>query len=290
MGIVGRWSLLTFGKLLLLALAVVGGGSALLRDAKPAHASHTIIFLSNTSSCLQVNTTIFVYVASSPQNFYVCVWNIDNNPWGAAGFNLDMKYVSWLLSVNSVDLPSYAEVWLETTGRTSACQPLTIEPEGLGPGQGHVYGGCDTTGTNPPYGPVSNAAVGKIVLQGGIVKAATTLDMRGVVGQPTTGSHLVSAYWVPGDPLFPFGSVIIPATAILVQVYVAPCADYVPLPNGENFVGVQDILYLAQRFGRSPSSPPPPTWNPDWDMDGNNFVSVQDVLIGAKQFGRTCPA
>jgi len=279
----------TMVKLLLLVAVVAAGASALVRDGRPAHASHTLIYLSYSSTCLTVESTIITFVGAPPQNVYICVKDIDNDPWGAASFNLEMKYISWLVGVNSVEIdgPSYAGGWLGSTGRASQCLPVTIVPN-LEFGNGRVYGGCQTVGTNPPFGPLSNAVLGKIVLQPGIVKSATSIDMRGTVGQPTTGTHLVSAYF---DAQSPFGSVLIPATALLVPVYIAPCADYVPNPPvGDNFVGVQDILHLAQKFGRTINSPPPPDWNPNWDMDGNNGVYVQDILIGAKQFGRTCPA
>jgi hypothetical protein len=282
---IGRWNLLTAVKLVLLLALVAAGASALVRDARPAHASHTAFHLSYSSSCLTIDPQIFAFVGGPPQDIYLCVKNVDNDPYGAAAFNLEAKYVSWLINVNAVNIETQAAgTWLGTTGRAVQCLPVTIDPN-METGQGRVYGGCQTPGTPPPYGPTGNAVVAKITIQPGIVKASTYLDFRGVVGQPTTGTHLVSAYF---DAQSPFGSVLIPAAVSSIQVFVAPCADYVP-GSGDNYVAILDIYHLAQKFGRNINSPPPPTWNPDWDMDGNNAVTIQDILLGAKQFGRSCP-
>jgi len=283
---VGRWSLWTLAKLLVVALVVVVGASALVRDSRPAHASHTVLFVSMSSTCATSGAPIFVFVGGPSQDLFICVRDIDNSPWGAAGFNLEMKYVSWLVNITAVDIasPGYAGGWLGSTGRAVQCLPVTTEPN-IATGQGRVYGGCQTVGTSPPTGPLSNTVLGKITMTPGIVKASTNLDLRGTVGQPTTATHLVSAFF---DAQSPFGSVLIPAAVGVVQVFVAPCADYTGFSGlPDNFVSIFDILHLAQKNGRNSTQP---GWNPNWDMNGDNAVNItQDVLIGAKQFGRTCP-
>jgi hypothetical protein len=250
-----------------------------------------LFHLSYSNTCATVNSTIFVFVNRPPQNLYLCAKSVDNDPWGAAGFNLEMKYVSWLVNVNSVQIDgaNTAGSWLETTSRDAQCLPVTIDPN-LETGQGRAYGSCQTVGTSPPYGPLGNAVLAQLVVAPGLTKASTSIDLRGTAGEPTTATHLVSAYWVPGDPEYPFGSVLIPAAVGTVQVFLAPCADYVGFsgPQPDNAVSIFDILHLAQKIGRNSTQP---GWNPDWDMNGDNAVSItQDVLIGAKQFGRTCQA
>lgn len=282
----GLWGL---AKLTLLALVIAAGAVGLTREHRPAHASHTKIFVSKSINCA-TSDELFSYVSflgGPEENLYLCARDVDNTPWGAAGFNIDFRYISWLINVNAVliDDPAYASGWLDDTGRAVQCLPLiSIEPN-IATGQGHVVGSCYTPGAVPPYGPLSNHVLARITIQPGIVKASTSIDFRPLPGQlPTTGTVLVSAYL---DPQFP-QPVIIPASVPLLPVNVAPCADYHPVATGgNNFVNIFDILFLAGKFGQSSSSP---GWSPDWDMDGNNFVNVFDILIAGRQFGRTCPA
>ena len=100
----GRRSLWTIGKLTLLAVVIAAAAFALAREGRPAHASHTQIFVAKSSACLLGDelTSYVTFVGGPAENLYLCVKDIDNDPWGAAGFNLDFKYVSWLLAVNSV--------------------------------------------------------------------------------------------------------------------------------------------------------------------------------------------
>jgi hypothetical protein len=162
--------------------------------------------------------------------------------------------------------------------------PTAIEPN-IATGQGRAYGGCHTVGTQPPYGPLTDHALAQITISAGITKTDTTINFRGEVGQPTTGTLLVSAYWEPGTPEVPFISLIIPSAVPLLAVTVTICADFDPPPSGDNYVSIFDILHLAGKFSLSSAST---GWNPDWDMDGNDYVNIYDILTAARQFGRFC--
>jgi hypothetical protein len=129
---------------------------------------------------------------------------------------------------------------------------------------------------------MTNGLLGKVTFQGGLAKGQTVLDFRD--GDLTAGTFLVSGNFNPMDP---YGTASwIPSTVPVLTVYITPCADYAPAPNGDDYVSIFDILFLANRFGWTSSGSP---WSPDWDMDGNNGINIFDILLAAKQFGRTCP-
>jgi len=282
----GGWRLGTVARIVLLVAVAGAGVVAFARQGRPAFASDAQIFVSNSASCTSALTSYVAFVGGPPEDIYLCEKNIDNGGWGAAGVNFDLHYVCWLIGVNAVNLgpaPDYAQGWLDDTGRSVQCLAVSIDPS-LETGQGRAYGGCQTVGTNPPFGPSTAHVLAKITVQPGIVKGQTTLNFQGTPGEPTTGTLLVSAYF---DAETPMGSQIIPASVPAMTVYIAPCADYTGSGgNPDTYVTISDILFLAGKFGRTSAQP---GWDPDWDMNGDNAVGVLDILTGAKQFSRVCP-
>lgn len=273
------------GRLGLLAALLLAGTFALARESRPAQAAGTEIWLGSSSSCSGLALTSTVLLIGGPStNVYVCVKNISpKDTFGAAAFNLDFSYVSWLLAVQSATLdsvsPALAKQWLGTTGRVVSCLPVLIEPNPV-TGAGRVYGGCQTLEPPPPNGPTANTALAKITLGSGITKRTTPIDFR--VGSYTAGSFLVSANFTGGIST----ASPIPSTVPVLSATIAPCADFTGaggVPN--NQVTLVDILYESGKFGSNSSTP---GWNPNWDMDGNNFVNIQDIFIVAREYGMFC--
>jgi hypothetical protein len=63
------------------------------------------------------------------------------------------------------------------------------------------------------------------------------------------------------------------------------CADYIPEPDGDGYVGVQDILAMGPHFGQKPGIV---GWDHRVDLDGNGVINVADILLASRQFGRLC--
>jgi PKD repeat protein len=52
--------------------------------------------------------------------------------------------------------------------------------------------------------------------------------------------------------------------------------------NGDGYVGIDDIIYVAEHFGEDPSSP---NWDPRCDVTGDNYIGIDDVIAVAEHFG-----
>lgn len=59
------------------------------------------------------------------------------------------------------------------------------------------------------------------------------------------------------------------------------CADF----NGDDRVTIGDVFRVAQKYGRTLTSP---DWDPAFDLNGNRAVDIGDVLLTVGQFGRVC--
>ena len=277
------------GKLGLLAALLLIGAFALAREGRPAEAAGTQLWIATNSMCTGIAMTDTVLFTNlSPLTLYVCAKNVSKDSFGAAAFNLDFSYVSWLLAVQSASLdstsPQLAKQWLASTGRAAQCVPVLTDTD-VETGAGRVYGGCQTLEPSPPapIGPTTNHALAKITLTGGITKTLTMMDFRD--GPVTSGTQLVSANFQGGIST----ASPIPSTVPVLPVYIAPCGDFTsgagaPTPP-DNTVAIVDILYEAGKFGQNSTQP---GWNPNWDMDGNNTVAIADILIVAREYGRVC--
>lgn len=280
-------------NLTLLTLVAIAGMLMFARETRPAHASTTELFITKDASCSDATrvTAVVSLIAGPATDLYLCTKAIDD-PYGAAAFTLDLSYTSWLVGVQSASiddsafLPTnrgLAKQWLGSTGRAVSCAPFEIAPN-LDTGQGRVDGGCSTLSPPPPLGADTSAGpttLAKITITAGLTKATTSIDFRNG-GCSTCGTVLVSANFLGGpNPAIP-----IPATAPLLPVWIAPCADLTGaggLPD--HFVTLQDILFEAARYGWNSAHS---GWTSNWDMDGNNTITLQDILIMAKEYGFHC--
>jgi len=52
--------------------------------------------------------------------------------------------------------------------------------------------------------------------------------------------------------------------------------------TGDGYVGIDDIVTVAEHFGEDPSSP---NWDPRCDVTGDNYVGIDDIVIVAEHFG-----
>ena len=52
--------------------------------------------------------------------------------------------------------------------------------------------------------------------------------------------------------------------------------------TGDGYVGIDDIVTVAEHFGEDPSSP---NWNPKCDVTGDDYVGIDDVVAVAEHFG-----
>ena len=52
--------------------------------------------------------------------------------------------------------------------------------------------------------------------------------------------------------------------------------------TGDNYVGIDDIVTVAEHFGETPSDP---NWNPKCDINGDNYIGIDDIVSVAEHFG-----
>jgi PKD repeat protein len=52
--------------------------------------------------------------------------------------------------------------------------------------------------------------------------------------------------------------------------------------TGDGYVGIDDIVYVAEHFGTDPSSP---NWDPRCDITGDDYVGIDDIVLVAEHFG-----
>jgi hypothetical protein len=72
-----------------------------------------------------------------------------------------------------------------------------------------------------------------------------------------------------------------------VQVSVIEVTNIVGSPfdvNGDGYVGVDDIVLVAEHFGFGPGHP---DWNPIHDINNDDYVGVDDIVLVAEHFGET---
>jgi hypothetical protein len=70
--------------------------------------------------------------------------------------------------------------------------------------------------------------------------------------------------------------------------------DYYPLMNphehlpwdvtGDNYVGIDDIVAVAEHFSQDPAHP---DWDSNYDITGDNYVGVDDIVLVAEHFGES---
>jgi hypothetical protein len=56
--------------------------------------------------------------------------------------------------------------------------------------------------------------------------------------------------------------------------------------NQDNYVGIDDIVLVAEHFGEAPIDP---NWNPIYDLNGDDYVGIDDIVLVAEHFGETPP-
>jgi hypothetical protein len=52
--------------------------------------------------------------------------------------------------------------------------------------------------------------------------------------------------------------------------------------NGDDFVGIDDVFFVASHFGLEPADP---RWEPNCDITDDAYVGIDDIFIVALQFG-----
>jgi hypothetical protein len=54
--------------------------------------------------------------------------------------------------------------------------------------------------------------------------------------------------------------------------------------TGDGYVGIDDIVEVADHFGQDPGHP---EWNPKYDVTGDNYVGIDDIVEVAGHFGES---
>ena len=267
-------------KVMKVALFVLGAvlASLVALDGPTASASHTQILINTAypdplnpgqTVCTSSAVGRTVNLMSGGNSKDLCVWAVNvDDPQGAAGFEVGVRYDSALVNVTSM---TGFTIWLGSTGRSASCTPAGIQPD-FRPGVGRAFVSCNTAYAPPPFGPKCpnqcTGALAKLTVQPKPGLGNMTLDLA-------NDSFLVDTGKVNG------GTVVEPSrilnSVLSVQVIVAPCADY----NEDNTVRSGDILYIVQRY-RS-------TTNPEADLDGSGLILSPDILIAVSQYRQDCP-
>lgn len=250
-------------KLVVLGLALALTASLLVRDSRPALASHTEILFSESNTTPTMVNSLVLMVDGPPQTLYVWAKNVDD-PTGAAAFGVEVRYNPTLISVPSI---AHDTAWLTSTGRQAICADPVIGPT-EDPAVWRALMSCATAFPPPPLGPSCannhcSGLLGTITIQPGSTVGISPLTL------PPDRNFLVAT--VVSDP-----PQTIPLTTRSAQIVVAPCADF----DSNNVVSLSDVLLIANRFGAS---------SPQYDLNGNGLTELQDILIAAAQYGRPCP-
>lgn len=56
--------------------------------------------------------------------------------------------------------------------------------------------------------------------------------------------------------------------------------------NGDGYVGIDDIVLVAEHFGETPASP---GWDPKCDINPDSYIGIDDIVAVAEHFGETPP-
>ncbi|UCH31592.1 MAG: hypothetical protein JSV05_08905 [Candidatus Bathyarchaeota archaeon] len=56
--------------------------------------------------------------------------------------------------------------------------------------------------------------------------------------------------------------------------------------TGDGYVGIDDIVEVAEHFGQDPAHP---DWDPKYDITGDNYVGIDDIVAVAEHFGEQDP-
>ena len=271
-------SIQTVSKAMLCVAAALAIALVLAEDSRPAVASHTDIFFTQSLTSPSPMTS-FMLLANdpTPRTFYIYARNVDD-PEGLGAFEVNVNYVSWLVAVNAI---AHDSTWLGSTGRTVACNPPTIEPN-VETGAGHATIVCNTIGAPPPFGPpnggtAASGLLGTITIKAGAVPAITQLILD------PNRTILVDTGRIQGGELI--SPAVIPTTKRSLQLVMTDCGDVYPKPNRDGFVTISDVFAIAGRFGMTSTHP---NWNPTYDLNDDGSVSLADVFAVAAQFGLHC--
>jgi hypothetical protein len=55
--------------------------------------------------------------------------------------------------------------------------------------------------------------------------------------------------------------------------------------TGDDYVGIDDIVAVAEHFGESPGHP---DWDPVYDVNDDDYVGIDDIVETAEHFGESC--
>lgn len=238
----------------LLLLLVAGVIAAIVAGSDgPALALTTEIYFTPQG---RVNPEpIIAFVNGPTQRVDVRVRNV-NYSTGLGAFEFTFKFDPNVATVTLVQEGPF----LGSTGRAVICTSPTIAP-------GSVNFSCNTQ-TNTPNGPLVSGVLATVTFQPASTPGLTTLVFN--------KTHLIDIT----------GEVPLPHAALNGSLRVAKCGDF----DGNKAVTVGDILQLIQRFGSALGRPPPPEYDPRFDLNGDNRVDLSDLLIEVQQFGRNCNA
>jgi outer membrane protein assembly factor BamB len=56
--------------------------------------------------------------------------------------------------------------------------------------------------------------------------------------------------------------------------------------TGDGYVGIDDIVAVAEHFGTQPDQP---NWHPKYDINFDDYVGIDDIVATAEHFGQTPP-
>jgi hypothetical protein len=250
--------------LVLAALLAVG------RDRAPSHAVNPEILPSLSASAPNYPTGSILMVQggqpavntpcvpgdNDPRTICVRIWAKDvNNSTGASAFQVRYTYPESMLTVSAAGSSS---TWIQSTGRSAAC------PEGsFVPGDGTFE--CTTLSAPPPFGATGSGILGTIAI-----------ESRNVIGPAVVSLSTDNQTFLVDTPADIDDATQIPATVRSLNIYIAPCANFV---GGDNKVTVGDIIFVVTKYG---------THDPDADLSGDGTVLVNDILIAVGEFGVEC--
>jgi hypothetical protein len=69
--------------------------------------------------------------------------------------------------------------------------------------------------------------------------------------------------------------------------YIISLTFQSPLPwdvNGDGYVGIDDIVAVAEHFGTAPGDP---DWDPKYDINSDDYVGIDDIVAVAEHFGES---
>ncbi len=193
--------------------------------------------------------------APGPLNIDIRVENVTN----LGGFQFALTWDPAILS--PINDPEPGNVlspgpFLGSTGRPVVCMWDLTQA-------GRAFMLCYTNGASPA-GPSGSGVLATMHFQA-----------------PNTSQVVTSQLGLTQVEVVEIDGTVVPTTVQNGVIAVVECHDV----DGNNFVNIFDVSFVAARFGQTPSSP---GWDPAADVNGDGFVNIFDLSMVAAAFGLSC--